>query len=64
MPLLSEHANYGDWETEAKRWSTMLYNRPVSFGVDYFVSNLKGRETAKIDVDAGGFMEHEASSKN
>ena len=43
MPLLSEYANYGDWETDAERWEMMLYNRPISSGVDYFVNNLKGR---------------------
>ena len=32
IPLLSEYANYGDWEAEAKRCPMMLYNRPISLG--------------------------------
>ena len=32
-------------------------------GIYYFVNNLKGRKTAKIDVEAGGFLKHKASSK-
>ena len=31
-PLTIEYANYGDWETDAERWATMLYNRPESSG--------------------------------
>ena len=50
MPLFTVYDNYGDWETEAKRRPTMLYNRPISVGVDYFVNNLKGRKAAEIDV--------------
>ena len=32
MHLLSEFSRYVDWETDAKRWETMLYNRPISPG--------------------------------
>ena len=32
MPLLSEYANYGDWENAANSWAMMLYNRPISLG--------------------------------
>ena len=56
MPLLIEYANYGDWETEAERRPMMLYNRPISSGVDYFVNNSKARKSAKIDVEACGFL--------
>ena len=41
----------------------MLYNRPISLGIDYFVNNLMDRETSKIDVEAGGFLKHNAKSE-
>ena len=41
----------------------MLYNRPVSLGIDYFVNYPNGRETSKIDVEAGGFLKNKAKSK-
>ena len=63
MPLLREFDNYVDWETDAKRWVGMLYNHPVSFGIDYFVNNSKGRKTSKIDVEEVGFLNHKARSK-
>ena len=28
MPLLSEFSGYSEWETDARRWTMMLYNRP------------------------------------
>ena len=62
MHLLRGCANYGDWGNEAIRRSRMLYSRPVSLGMDYFVSNLKGREGAEIDVDACGFLKHKPRS--
>ena len=46
MPLLSEFSNYDGWETDTTRWVMVLYNRPVSLGLDYVVSNPNGR---KID---------------
>ena len=64
MPLSSEYDNYCDWETEAKRRAMMLYNRPISMGVDYFVNNSDGRKTAKIDVEAGGVLKHKVSAMN
>ena len=64
MPLLSEHANYGDRENEAIRRPRVLYNHPISSAVDYFVNNLKDRKGAKIDVAAGGFLKHKAMSQN
>ena len=63
MPLLSEYANYGDSGTDARRWEMMLYNRPSNLGIDYFVNNLKGLETSKIDVEAGGLLKNKAKSK-
>ena len=63
MPLLREYANYGDRETEAKRWPTMLYSRPIRSGVDYFAINLQDREAAKIDVGEGGFRKHKGCQK-
>ena len=63
MPLLSEYTNYGDWATDAARWARMLRNHPASLGVDYFVNNLNGRNTSKIDVGEGGFLTHNAKTK-
>ena len=42
MPLLSEFARYAEWGIASKRWAKMLYNHPLSNGVDYFINNLKG----------------------
>ena len=42
MPLLSEFSSYCACEIEAQRWAMMLYNRPISLGIDYFINNLKG----------------------
>ena len=63
MPLLSEYSNYGDWDTDAARRGTMLYNRPVMLGIDYFVKKANGRETSKIDFEAGGFLKNKAKSE-
>ena len=63
MPWLSEYANYSDCETDAERWAMMLYNRPVSLGIDYFVNNSNGRKTSKIDVAPGGFLKNKAKSE-
>ena len=41
----------------------MLYNRPISLGVDYFVNNLKHIETSKIDGEASGFVKNKAQSE-
>ena len=41
----------------------MLYNRPTSSGVDYFVNNLKDRKSSKMDVESGGFLKHKAMSR-
>ena len=41
----------------------MLYNRPVSSGVDYFVNNSNDNKASKIDVEAGGFLKHKSMSK-
>ena len=62
MHLLSEYANYGDWETESTLWSVMLYNRPVSLGVDYFVNKSNDRKASGIDVGARGFLKLKAGS--
>ena len=63
MPLLMGYANYGDRDTDSTRWARMLRNRPISLGIDYFVSNMMDRETSKIDVESGGFLNHKAKSK-
>ena len=47
MHLLSEFANYDEWGTDTMRGVMMLYNRPVSSGLDYVVNNPKGRKTEK-----------------
>ena len=62
MHLLSDCASYSEWEIEAQRWAMMLYNSPVSLGVDYFVNNLKGG-TSRTDVLAGGFLKRKLKSK-
>ena len=63
MPLLSERAIYSEWGTEAKRRATMLYNRPISWGVDYyFINNLKGH-TSRTDVLGGCFIKRKLKSK-
>ena len=62
MPLLSEFANYGDYETDAKRWVGMLYNRPVSLRIDYFVNNSEGRKASEIDVGEGDFLKNKTGS--
>ena len=54
MPLLIDLAIYGDCETEAQRWGSMLYNRPVSCGVGYFVNNLKGSKASRVGGEAAG----------
>ena len=39
-----------------KRWAGMLYNRQVSRGFDYFISNIKENTNSIIDKNAGGFL--------
>ena len=39
MPLLSKFTSYVDRETDARRWAMVLYKRPLSTAVDYFVNN-------------------------
>ena len=63
VPLLSEFDNYADWGTDTMRRVWMLYSRPVSLGIDYVVNNLKGRKTSKIEVEAGGLINHKVESK-
>ena len=63
MHLLSEYTNYGDWETEATRRPMMLYNLPVSLGIEYFANSSEERKASKIDVAAGGFLKNIAMSK-
>ena len=41
----------------------MLYNRPISSGVYYFVNNWKDRKGSQIDVDACGFLKRKAKSE-
>ena len=36
---------------------------PSKFGRRLLQNNLEGRETSKIDVEAGGFLNHKAKSK-
>ena len=63
MPLLSEFASYVDWEADARRWAMMLYNRPISMAVDYFVNNMNDNETSVIYKNAGGFSKHKSEAK-
>ena len=39
IPLMDVFPSYIDWGTEAQRWAMMLYNRPVSLGIDYSIVN-------------------------
>ena len=64
MHLLRKYTNYGDRGADAARWAMMLYNIPISLGIDYFVNNLKGRETSEIYFGACGFIKNKAKSKN
>ena len=34
----------------------MLYSRPVSSGLDYFINNIKGDMNAIVDKNAGGCL--------
>ena len=40
----------------------MLYNRPVSLGVAYFIINLK-ESASRTDGEAAGFLKHKPKSK-
>ena len=40
----------------------MLYNRPVSLGVDYFISNLEPSKSSLSDKNVGGFLKHKSKS--
>ena len=46
------------WECEIaeKRWAKTLYNHPLSIGVDYFVSSMKGHKSSRSDKNAVGFL--------
>ena len=63
MPLLSEFARYCDWDTEARRWAMMLYNHPVSLGIDYFTNNLNGNKTPRLYEESAGFLKRKLKSK-
>ena len=56
MPLMSEFASCKGWETAAKRWKNLLYNRPVSSAIEYFINNLKNSERSILDRGDGDFI--------
>ena len=56
MPLLNEFTRYGEWGVAAKRWAVMLYNHPLSSGVDYFSNNLGDNKSSLTDRNAAGFL--------
>ena len=63
MPLLSEFTRNCEWGgVEAQRFATVFYNRPVSLGIDYFISNLNGI-TSRTEVEAGGVLKHKLQSE-
>ena len=59
---MGEFPGYSEWEIEAQRWTRMLYNRPISLAVDYFIINLQDSK-ARTDVEASGFAKHKSKSK-
>ena len=63
IPLLIEFSSYRERKIESQRWACVLYNRPVSLRIDYFVSNLTDRKTSRVDVEAGGLLKRELKSK-
>ena len=63
MSLLSEFTLYGAWDTASNRWGNMLYNLPVSSGVDYFANNLKENKSAIMDKDAWGVQKQKVKMK-
>ena len=52
-----------DWETDAKRWAKMLYNRPIITRVDYSVNNLKDDRCALMGKNSGGFLKRRLMSE-
>ena len=65
MLLLSEFTCNVDWGAATKRWEKMLYNHPISQGVDYFINNLISSKSSLTDNHAGGegLIKHKAKSK-
>ena len=59
-PLLSGITRHGERGAAGKRWANILYNRPVSSGVDYFINNLKENNSSVIDKNAVGFLKQKA----
>ena len=57
---LHDIANGG---VEAQNWTGMLYNRPVSLLIDYFIINLKDSE-ARTDFEASSFPARKLKSKS
>ena len=62
MPLLSEFPGYSAWGSEAKRWTRMLRNRPVSIAIDCFSVNLKDSGSL-TGTDASGYSKRKLKSK-
>ena len=56
-------------QEDARRWAMMLYNLPISMGVDYFVNNpflgggRRNKKTAILDKNAGCFLKHKEKAK-
>ena len=62
MPLLFEFTSYSNWEPAARRWNNLLYNRPVSRVIEYYINNLK--ESSNIlDRGAGDFLKSQFRKK-
>ena len=52
-----------EWVGEARRWTRMLYNPPISLAIDYSIINLKDSEARK-DKEAIGYSKRKLKSKS
>ena len=64
MHLLSEFTRYVRVGVEARRWAEMLYNRPLSRGVDYPINNIKANKSSLADKNAGGLLKQKGEIEN
>ena len=62
MPLLSEFSGYKDWGDDAKRRAEMLYNRPISLSIIYFIVNLIDSVDLTDKVESG-HLKHKLALK-
>ena len=59
---MGEFTCYSDWWVEGQNWTMMLYNRPVSLVIDYFIINLNASE-AGVDFEASSFSKRKLKSE-